>query len=63
MACVLHQTLSFERPQKAGVAKGAPLSVRMALGRPYARHRGAKIGGASTGVVESRAVQLSRARA
>jgi hypothetical protein len=28
MPSLIHQTLSFERPQKAGVAKGAPLDEK-----------------------------------
>jgi hypothetical protein len=36
---VIHHTARWLRPQQAGVANGAPLSVRMASGRPYPRNR------------------------
>ena len=62
MPSLIHHTESLLRPQKAGVANGAPLSVRMASGRPYSWNRRSKMGRASTCFVESRAEQVKRKR-
>ena len=58
-----HQTESFERLNKAlGLAKGTPLSERMANGRPGSRNSRSKAVQAMSSRVDSRASQRSRKR-
>ena len=49
----IHQTLSDVRPCSDVVAKGTPLSVRIARGRPYSRNSRSKIGRTPEPLVES----------
>ena len=58
-----HHTDSFERLNKAlGLAKGTPLSERMASGRPRSRNRRSKAVIAGSWRVESSASQSNRKR-
>jgi hypothetical protein len=58
-----HQTDSLERLNKAfGLAKGTPLSERMAAGRPRSRKSCSKAVMAVSSRVDSRASQSSRKR-
>src|SRR6266581_1864095 len=58
-----HQTESFERLNRAfGLAKGTPLSERMASGKPRSRNSRSKAVKAVSSRVESRASHSSRKR-
>ena len=55
-----HHTESLERPKKATLAKGAPLSVRIARGKPKSLKARSKTLKANSSLVVPRASQLSR---
>jgi hypothetical protein len=56
-----HHTESLERPKKAPrLAKGTPLSLRIALGRPYSLKTRSKMAKAYCSFVLCRASQHSR---
>jgi hypothetical protein len=57
-----HHTLSAESRPSAMVAKGAPLSVRMRVGRPCSRNSRSNTGRAPAVRVEGSPWQASRAR-
>jgi hypothetical protein len=63
MPSLSHQTESFERLNKAlGLAKGTPLSERMASGKPCSRNSRSKAVIAGSSRVESSASHNSRKR-
>jgi hypothetical protein len=62
MPSLIHQTLSVERPWILQEAKGTPLSVRMALGRPKSRKVRSKTGKALRVLTFGRLRQVSRKR-
>jgi hypothetical protein len=63
MPSLSHHTDSLERLNKAlGLAKGTPLSERMASGRPRSRNSRSKAVMAGSSRVESSASQSSRKR-
>jgi hypothetical protein len=63
MPSLSHQTASFDRLKRAlGLAKGTPLSERMACGRPRSAKSCAKAVTARSSRVDARASQSSRKR-
>jgi hypothetical protein len=60
MPSLIHHTASRDNPPTAALAKGAPLSVRMACGRPYSRKAASKMARTRSVPVFSTAWQRSR---
>ena len=62
MPSLIHQTERRERPHRALLAKGLPLSVRMASGSPYSWNSRVRTGKAPSCLTDGRASQPIRKR-